>query len=69
MIGIDPNFFAKKQKRRPIDDERKKALNEEVKCLKENQFIREAYYSKWIENPVLVPKPNEIGRLPTIFRT
>lgn len=41
-----------------MDDERKKALKEEVDHLKENKFIRDAYYPEWIDNPVLVPKPN-----------
>ena len=69
MVGIDPNIIShvlnvdpkhppKQQKRRPLDDERKKALKEEVDRLVENKFIRDAYYPTWIANPVLVPKPN-----------
>ena len=41
-----------------MDDERKKALKEEVDRLKENKFIRDTYYPEWIANLVLVPKPN-----------
>ena len=50
MVGIDPNIIShvlnidpkhppKQQKRRPLDDERKKALKEEVDRLVENKFI------------------------------
>ena len=58
VLNIDPNYPPKQQKRRPLDDERKKALKEEVDRLVENKFIRDAYYPTWIANPVLVPKPN-----------
>ena len=33
-------------------------MKEEVEKLRENGFIREAYYPSWVANPVLVPKPN-----------
>ena len=58
VLNIDPKYPPKQQKRRPLDDERKKALKEEVDRLVENKFIRDAYYPTWIANPVLVPKPN-----------
>ena len=38
--------------------ERSAALEEEVKNLLANDFIREAIYPKWIANPVLVKKAN-----------
>ena len=38
--------------------ERSANLNEEVKNLLANDFIREAVYPEWISNPVLVKKPN-----------
>ena len=38
--------------------ERSDALNEEVKSLLANDFIREAVYPEWISNPVLVKKLN-----------
>ena len=57
-LNIDPMYPPKKQKRRPIEDESLKALKEEVDRLKENKFIRDAYYPEWIANLVLVPKPN-----------
>ena len=44
VLNIDPKYPPKQQKRRPMDDERKKALKEEVKKLQKNNFIREAYY-------------------------
>ena len=38
--------------------ERSAALEEEVKNLLANDFIREAIYPEWIANPVLVKKAN-----------
>lgn len=58
-LNIDPKYPLKQQKRRLMDDERKKALKEEVDRIKENKFIRDAYYPEWIANPILVSKPNK----------
>ena len=69
MVGISPNvishvlnfdksFPQKQHKRRILDDDRKKALKEEVDRFKANRFIRDAFYPDWVANPVLVPKPN-----------
>ena len=69
MVGIDPavifhvlNIDKKippvQQKRRLLDIDRSKALKEEVEMLKENGFIRVAFYPSWASNPVLVTKPN-----------
>lgn len=33
-------------------------MKEEVEHLKENGFIKEAYYHEWVSNPVQVLKPN-----------
>lgn len=55
MVGISPNIIShalnidsryppKQQKWRPMDDERKRDLKEEVDRLIENKFIRDAYY-------------------------
>ena len=61
-LNIDKSFPSKQQKRRLLDDERKKALKEEVDRLKANRFIRDAFYPDWVANPVLVPKPNGTWR-------
>lgn len=74
MIGIDPNinfhklnidcnFSPVQQKRRLLDKERSKALKEEVEELRENRFIREAFYPSWVANHVLFPKPNGKWRI------
>ena len=57
-LNINKSFPPKQQKWRFLDDDRKKALKEEVERLKANRFIRDAFYPDWIANPVLVPKPN-----------
>ena len=41
VLNVDPKYPPKQQKRRPLDDERKKALKEEVDRLVENKFIRD----------------------------
>ena len=58
QLNIDSHFFPIQQKRRLLDKERSRALKEEVKKLRENGFIQEAYYPSWVVNPVLVPKTN-----------
>ena len=47
-----------KQKKRSIGAELSASLEEEVKNLLANNFIREAIYPEWIANPVLVKKAN-----------
>ena len=61
-LNIDKSFPPKQQKRRQLDEDRKKALKEEVDRLKANNFIRDAFYPDWVANPVLVPKPNGTWR-------
>ena len=58
VLNVDESYPAVQQKRRLLDKDRAKALKEEVERLKENGFIREAYYPAWVSNPVLVPKSN-----------
>ena len=57
-LNIDSHFSPVQQKRRLLDKERSRALKEEVEKLRENGFIRKAYYPTLVANPVLVPKPN-----------
>ena len=58
VLNIDKNYPLVQQKKRLFNKDRSQALKEEVEQLKENSFIREAYYPDWVSNPVLVPKPN-----------
>ena len=73
MVGIEPNischhlnidshFSPIQQKRRLLDKKISRALKEEVEKLRENRFIQEAYYPSWVDDHVLVPKPNEKWR-------
>ena len=57
-LNVDPTKFPVKQRERSMGIERSNALNEEVRNLLDNDFIREAIYPEWISNPVLVKKPN-----------
>ncbi|CAA0811126.1 Unknown protein, partial [Striga hermonthica] len=74
MKGIDPGVASHKlnldrtvrpivQKRRKLGPDRQKALEEEVKKLIDNKFIKEAKYPIWVSNPVLVKKSNGLWRL------
>ncbi|CAA0819813.1 Unknown protein, partial [Striga hermonthica] len=74
MKGIDPGVASHKlnldrtirpvvQKRRKLGPDRQKALEEEVKKLIDNKFIKEAKYPTWVSNPVLVKKSNGLWRL------
>ena len=65
-LNVDPTKLPVKQKKRSMGMERSNALNEEVKNLLANDFIREAIYPEWISNPVLVKKPNGNGELALI---
>ncbi|XP_062080792.1 uncharacterized protein LOC133785589 [Humulus lupulus] len=47
VLNMDEKYPAVQQKRRLLDKERARALKEEVERLKENKFIREAYYPTW----------------------
>jgi len=56
-LNINPSNPVK-QRKRSMGLERSAALDEEVKNLLANDFIRESIYPDWIANPVLVKKPN-----------
>ena len=45
-----------KQRLRRFDDERRRAISEEVAKLWAAGFIKEVYHSDWLANPVLVKK-------------
>ena len=52
ILGSKPT----KQRLRRFDDERRRAIGEEVAKLLAARFIREVYHSDWLANPVLVKK-------------
>ena len=45
-----------KQHLRRFDDERRRAIGEEISKLLAVGFIKEVYHSDWLANPVLVKK-------------
>ena len=74
MVGIHPEIMyhrlnidlqAKpvRQKRRALDLDRYKALQDEVDHLLKIRFITESYYPDWLANMVLVIKPNRKWRM------
>ena len=50
-----------KQCLRRFDNERRRAIGEEVAKLLEAGFIKEVYHSDWLANPVLVKKKTGKG--------
>ena len=57
-LNVDPHAKLLRQKRRVLDANHYKALQDEVNCLLKIGFIKESYYPDWLANPVLVVKPN-----------
>jgi len=76
--GIDPEVICHKlsvcrearpisQKRRKLGEKRRKAAIEETEKLMQAGFIREAQYTTWLSNVVLVKKPNGKWRMCTNY--
>ena len=57
-LNIDPQVKLVHQKRRALDADLYKALQEEVDRLLRIGFIKESYYPDLLSNSVLVPKSN-----------
>ena len=49
-----------KQRLRHFDNERCRAIGEEITKLLAARFIKEVYHSDWLANPVLVKKDREM---------
>ena len=60
-INIDPKFKPVKQFLRRFNEERRKAIGEEVAQLLAAGFIIELFYPEWLANPVLVLKKMALG--------
>ena len=52
-----------KQSLRRFDDERRRAIGEEIAKLLAVGFIKEVYHSDWLANPILVKKKTEKWRM------
>ena len=57
-LNIDPQTKPVRQKRRTLDADRYRALQDEVDRFLKIGFIRESYYPDWLANPILVLKSN-----------
>ena len=67
QLNIDPQAKPVRQKRRVLDANRYKALQDEVDRLLKIGFIRESYYPDWLANLMLVLKPNGKWRISIDF--
>ena len=52
VLGSKPS----KQRLHRFDDERRRAIDEEIAKLLAARFIKEVYHSDWLANPILVKK-------------
>ena len=59
ILGLKPA----KQRLCRFDDERRRAIGEEITKLLAAGFIREVYHSNWLANPVLVKKKTRKWRM------
>ena len=55
-LRLVPGSKPTKQRLRRFDDERRRAIGEEIAKLLAARFIKEVYHSDWLANPVLVKK-------------
>ena len=62
-LKIDPKFKPVKQFLRLFNEERRKAIGEEVARLLAAGFIVEVFHPEWLANPVLVLKKNGTWRM------
>src|SRR3954463_7684161 len=62
-LNADPKVRPVKLSLRPFNEERRRAIAEEVQRLLAVGFIRPIKYSKWLANPFLVEKKNGTWRM------
>ena len=63
MLLLIPGSKPTKQRLHRFDDERRRAIGEEITKLLTAGFIREVFHSNWLANPVLVRKKTEKWRM------
>ena len=68
-LNIDPKFKPVKQFLRHFNEQRRKAIGEEVARLLAAGFIVEVFHPEWLANPVLVLKKNDTCECVWITRT
>jgi hypothetical protein len=62
-LDILPHSHAVQQRLRRFDEERRRAIGEELWKLLEAGFIKEVFHPTWLANPVLVQKKNGKWRM------
>jgi hypothetical protein len=62
-LNIKPGSKPVKQRLRRFNDEKCKAIGEEIMKLLSAGFIRKVVHSEWLANPVLVKKKNKKWRM------
>ena len=62
-LNVDPKYKSVKQFFSRFNEERRKAIGEEVARLLAAGFIIEVFHPEWLANPVLVLKKNDTWRM------
>ena len=62
-LNIDPKFKPVQQFLHRFNEERRKAIGEEVARLLVAGFIVEVFHPEWLANPMLVLKKNDTWRM------
>jgi hypothetical protein len=62
-LDILPHSRAVQQRLRRFDEERRRAIGEELRKLLEAGFIKEVFHPTWLANPMLVKKENGKWRM------
>jgi hypothetical protein len=62
-LKIRPGSRLVKQSLRRFDEEKRRAIGEEITKLLAVRFIKEVYHPEWLANPVLVRKKNGKWRM------
>ena len=62
-LNIDPKYKSVRQFLRRFNEERRKAIGEEVARLLAAGFIVEVFHPEWLANPMLVLKKNNTWRM------
>ena len=57
-LRLIPRSKPAKQRLHRFDDERRRAIGEEIAKLLAARFVKEVYHSDWLANPVLMKKKN-----------
>jgi len=62
-LRLIPGLKLAKQCLHRFDDERRRAIGEEITKLLAARFIKEVYHSDWLANPILVKKKTRNWRM------